>query len=172
MNLRPCSRENEVLKALKIGCWPAGCAPELLDHVSSCNNCSNTVMIKTAFRDVLASSKSEAHLDPPGIIWWRAQVRRRHATLERVSKPVNFAHLFAFAICIVAALSFTAVLVRNAGGWLSLLDGSKAAIVSHLETSSSFASAIPDSNLMLLLPCIGAVALLGGVVVYLASDRS
>jgi len=172
MKLGHCSRENEVATALKNGYWPEGCDPELRDHVASCNNCSDTVMIKAAFRGALAASRSEAHLDTPGIIWWRAQLRRRHAALERVGKPVTFAHLFALTLCIVAALGFAAIQVRDAGGWLSLLDRFTDAVAAHSDTASSFASTVQDWNMMLLLPCVAAIALLGSVVVYLASDRS
>jgi len=172
MKLGHCSRENEVATALKNGSWPQGCDPELRAHVDSCNTCSDTVMIKAAFRGALATSRSEAHLDTPGIIWWRAQLRRRHAALERVGKPVTVAHLFALVICIVAAVSFAGIQVRNAGGWLTLLDRFQEAVASHSVTASSFASNMQDWNLMLLIPCVAAVALLGGVVVYLASDRS
>jgi len=172
MKLGHCSRENEVAIALKNGSWPVGCDPELRNHVASCNTCSDTVMIKAAFRGALAASRSEAHLDTPGIIWWRAQLRRKHAVLERVGKPMTFAHLFALVICIVAAVSFAGIQVRNSGGWLTLLDRFQEAVASHSDTASSFASAMQDWNLMLLLPCIAAVALLGSVVVYLASDRS
>lgn len=172
MRLGHCSRENEVVSALKTGSWPQGCDPELRRHVDSCNTCSETVMIKDAFRGALAVSRSEAHLDAPAIIWWRAQLRRRHAALERVGKPVTFAHLFALAICILAAVSLAGVQVRDAGGWLPLLDRFKDAVAAHSDTASSFASTMLDWNLLLLLPCVAAVALLGGVVVFLASDRS
>lgn len=172
MNLGHCSRESEVVALLKSGHWPESCEPELRQHVASCSICSDTILITTSFQRSLAKSRSEARLDTPGIIWWRAQLRRRHAALERVSKPVTWAHLFALAICILAAVGFAAAQIRNAGGWLSLMDQIEQSAAAHSETALSFASMTQDWNLALLLPCVAATALLGGVVVYLASDRS
>lgn len=170
MNLGHCTRESEVLASLKNNHWPQSCDPQLLQHVAACTTCGETVMLKSAFQTELAKSRQQARLDSPGLIWWRAQLRRRHAALERVSKPVTFAHVFAMAICIVAAASFAAVQIRNAGGWLALLDRLKLSATSPSEVALSITSFTQDWSLMVLLPCAVAIALVGGVVVYLASD--
>jgi hypothetical protein len=172
MTLRPCSREPEVAALLKSGHWPQSCEPELRQHVASCTTCRDTVMLKTAFQRASSRSRRAAPLGSPGLIWWRAQLRRRHAALERVSKPVTRAQLFALSIYIVAAVGFVGVQIRRSGGWLALLEHIKQSTTSHSEAAWFLASTAQNWNLMLLIPCMAAVALLGGVVLYLASDRS
>lgn len=172
MTLRPCSREPEVAALLKSGHWPHSCEPELRQHVASCTICRDTVMLKTAFQSALANSRQQARLDSPSLLWWRAQLRRRHAALERVSKPITRAHLFAVAIYIVAAVGFVTVQIRGAGGWLAVLEYVRQSATSHSQSAVSFAASAQDWNLMLLIPCVAAISLLGGVVVYLASERS
>ena len=172
MTLRPCSREPELAALLKSGHWPHSCDPELRQHVASCHTCRDTLMLKAAFQGALAHSRHQARLDSPSLIWWRAQLRRRHAAIERISKPVTRAHLFGFAFYIVATIGFVAVQIRRSGGWLALLDQLSQSTSSHSEAAFSLAAAARDSNLMLLIPCLAAVALLGGVALYLASDGS
>jgi hypothetical protein len=172
MRLRECSREKEVLDLLKSGHWPEVCDPDLRAHVKSCSTCSDTVLLKSAFQNALGQSRGTAQLDSPSLIWWRAQLRRRNAAVERVSKPVAGANRFALIIYLLAALGLVASQVRLAGGWMAWISGLGELKIFHPNTLWSVAAVMQDWDLSLLIPCVGAIALLSGVVIYLAAEKS
>ena len=167
MILRDCPRQSEVATLLKSGRWPDACEPELRAHVASCNLCRDTVTVKQAFRAALAQSREAARLDSPNLLWWRAQIRRRNAALERVGRPIAGAHRFALAVNLLVAVALIAWLARRTDLWQSWFSQVTPAAF-HLE---AVASLLQSANLMLLIPCLGLLALLGGVALYLATDR-
>ena len=98
MTLRACSREKDVAEMQACGHWPQACPDELRDHVSACRSCSNLVLVSSAFQSARANSAAKPNLPPPGAIWWRAQLRRRNAAVERVSRPILGAQIFALSV--------------------------------------------------------------------------
>ena len=46
----------------------------------------------------------------PEVIWWRAELRRRLADEDRVTRPVRLAERFACAACVMAAAVLGAVI--------------------------------------------------------------
>jgi len=98
MTLRPCSREKEVAELLERGGWPQACAPDLRAHVSGCRSCGDLVLVTETFQRARAGAAGAARLASPEAIWWRAQLRRRNAAVERVGKPILGAQIFALAI--------------------------------------------------------------------------
>lgn len=170
MRFGPCSRENEVLDLLKSGRWPDACDPDLRDHVKSCSSCSETVLVKSALQDAVVRSRAVAPLDSPSLIWSRAQLRRRYATMERVSKPVAGANRFALII-LLAALAGIAWRAQPAGGWIASITGLSQLPIFHPAVLWPAASTLQDWNLTLVIPCVGAIALLSGIVIYLAAEK-
>ncbi|MGA8938401.1 MAG: hypothetical protein WB439_04475 [Acidobacteriaceae bacterium] len=178
MKIGACSRERELLQLLKSGSWPAASDPELREHANGCRICRNTIAVRSAFQNALAESKVEAKLDSANILWWRAQLRRRNEAVERVSRPLAGAHRFALALNLLAAIASAIWLSRQGQGWQAWLadvhlptlpSGSD---VLHSQTLLSFTQSMQSWNVALLIPCAAAIALLGGVVIYLAADRS
>src|SRR5580704_9560552 len=98
-----CAYEQEVAALLDRGHWPEACSEELRAHVSGCRSCRELVFVKQAFRSERIRAAGEARLEAPGVIWWRAQLRRRNSALERIEKPFLGAQIFALAVCLVAA---------------------------------------------------------------------
>ena len=88
------------------GQWPNGCDPALRSHVESCSTCSDVALLAQAFRQSRSATLQQPQLTAPGILWWRAQLRRRNADLERVMRPVAVAEIIAalFVTLAVAAL--------------------------------------------------------------------
>lgn len=177
MTVLTCTREKELLQQLQSGRWPAASDPELREHAAHCALCRDTIAVRSALQLSLAQSKAAAPLDSASLLWWRAQIRRRHAAVERVRRPITRAHRFALALNLLAVLASVLWLERHRDlwhGWLSNSYPSALATSSPLRSTTllPFARSMLSWNLTLLIPCLAAVALLGGVVVYLASDRS
>jgi hypothetical protein len=171
MILKPCSREKEVAELLRRGQWPAACAPELRVHVSACRSCGDLVLVTESFHRARSEAANAARISTPGALWWRAQLRRRNAAVERIGRPILGAQIFALAInlCIVAA--FLAYQARHGVGWLSWLEQLPEAYSLHSENLSQSALLNPGWSLLVLIPAVATLALLCGVVVYLASEK-
>jgi hypothetical protein len=178
MTFNSCSREKEVAELLRSGHWPLACSPELLAHVSECRRCSDRVLVTQSFQQDRIASERVARLNSPGLVWWRAQLRGRSAALENIAKPIKGAQLFALLVNVVVAAGLVISQVRHGARWPSLLSELPRSQAFHfqafhLTTLWSFSSMTPDWNwnLMVLIPGVGALALLSGVVLYLALER-
>jgi predicted anti-sigma-YlaC factor YlaD len=168
MSFGTCSREKEVTDLFKRGQWPALASPELHAHVASCRACRDLIAVTQAFNHERAHAAVEAQLESPGVIWWRAQLRRRNAALRQVRRPLLAAQIFAVVPALIAAIVYLAIHARAGAGWLSLITDMPAAL--HVE------SLLPPSwqsaqNAWLVLLLIAALALAGGIFVYKASEE-
>jgi hypothetical protein len=172
MTLRPCAREAEVKAMLHNGHWPHACPAELREHAAVCTACANQVLITQAFREARTLAANSAQLPPPGVLWWRAQLRRRNAAVERIGKPIFGAQIFAFAIALVIAAGVVLSQARHGLHWLAELPQSP---------TFNLASLWPAMNadtlnwlkvdLPYLIPAVVLLALLSGVVLYLATEK-
>jgi len=168
MNLRSCIREREVSDALKAGYWPYACDANLREHVNTCERCGDFVLLTQAFKGSRAEAVARAELDHPGLLWWRAQLRRRNQALEQLSKPTYLVGRLAFLSALLVAVGFVIWERRYVAGWLDWISG-----VQH---SGSFRvealwSASSNWSLMLLMTCLGALVLFTAVALYLSSDQ-
>jgi hypothetical protein len=161
---RVCAYEKELIDALKAGHWPEGCAPELRAHVASCASCSDLVLLTEAFQRAKSASVQESPVGTPGLLWWRAQLRRRNAAAERVGQPVAIAQTFAFLLTLLVAAVFVASQYKYGLHWASW--GLTPSRILHLVSIGT-----ADWNLALLIPGAGILILLSCVVLYLASEK-
>jgi hypothetical protein len=169
MTFRSCGYENELAQALKDGHWPEGCGPELRAHVHACGKCGDLVLVTQTFQQARSESEKAAPCGPPSLLWWRAQLRRRNAAAERVSRPIKIAELFALFVYGFVGVVLVATQYRHGLRWASWW--------SELAPSRAFhflpaGSGQVDWNLLLLISGFGVLALLSGLVVYLASEKS
>jgi hypothetical protein len=173
MRLPICSHEKEVSSLVQGGQWPAGCAAELREHVAGCRVCSDLVLVTSAFRAAKASSMGTAALNSPGLLWWRAQLRKRNAAVERVSKPFFGAQIFALAIYVLAAAGFVVSQAQHGLRWLEWLAELPQSKAFHLEVLLPLTNATGklEWNWMTVLPSVALLALLSGVIVYFATDK-
>lgn len=175
MTLRSCPREKEVSELLERGQWPQASLPELRDHVRGCSRCGDLVLVTIAFQSerrqaVAAASASSAGTGSAGALWWRAQLRRRRAAVERIERPLLRAQIFALAVCLVVALGFAGFEARHGVAWLSWLEElPQAATVQFADLFS--AGAASSGWAWLLIAAAATVTLLGGVIVYFVSER-
>jgi hypothetical protein len=171
MTFSRCSREKEVAELLALGHWPQACAPELLAHANACQACGDLVLVSQAFRSARAESASAATLSSPGALWWRAQLRRRYAAVERVGKPLLGAQIFALAVSLLLGLGILVSQARSGMQWLSRMEQLPQSSALHLEALQPSALLNSGSSIMALFPVLAVLALLSGVVVYLASEK-
>jgi hypothetical protein len=167
MRLRSCSYEKEVMQALKAGHWPEGCATELRAHVEGCPACSDFVLVTQSFQQAKRDSTA-----PPagsaGLLWWKAQLRRRNAVAERMNRPITVAQVFAWIVTSVVGVLLAASQYSHGVRWAEWF--SKPAIA-HV---SSALLNTPDGsgwNFLVVILGMGTLALVSGVVVYLVAER-
>ena len=163
--LRACAREQEVAAAVRSGRWPLGCEPELRAHVDGCRRCGEMVMLTAAFQQARAQTFGRVDLPHPGLLWWRAQLRRRNAAMARVNRPLAGAQGFALLALVVAAVTLAGWLARQGVRWFGWWDGVRQAL-DRVDLPAMLHGA---SALALLV--VGSLALLGGVAAWLAAER-
>ena len=168
MTFRPCSRQPEVHEMLANGHWPHACPAELRAHLADCRPCGELLLVTQAFQHSRTTAAAQVKLPPAGAIWWRAQLRRRNAAVERVGKPILGAYDFALALTVVVASVFAVTQARHGLRWLDWLGQSSSAAVDSMNPSAWLSS---GGTLMVLIPIFATVALLGAVAVYLAAEK-
>jgi len=148
--------------------------------VQSCRRCDDLVLVALTVRMLQSEFEKAAPVFSPGLLWWRAQLRRRHVAVEWTAKPLRAAQIFALAVNLVVVVGFVAWQSRHGVRWMSWFTGGgewRGLHVAALWPSwsswslSTFTEMKPDWSLTLLIPVVGALALLSGVAVYLASER-
>ena len=164
-----CVREREVADLLHRGHWPQACAPELRAHVSACRTCSDLVLVTQTFQKARSEAAAIPHLDSAGTIWWRAQLRLRNAAIERIGRPIFGAQIFALAMALIAAAGVLAWEFRQGHSLASWFE----ALPRVFHFDALLPASLPDfdSSLWVIVPILATIALLSGVVVYMASDK-
>jgi len=169
MIFRSCSHERELLQALRDGHWPRGCGEELRTHVKTCASCADVVLVTQTFQKARAEYENERIQASPSLLWWRAQLQRRNAVTEQVSRPLKVAQSFAFTFVSIVAVWFAASQYRNGLHWASWWSWLTRLHGLYVLTNGSVK---PDWNLPLLIPTLGGLAVLSGLVVYLVYEKS
>lgn len=166
-----CTREKEVAVLLEMGQWPQASPEELRTHVAGCRVCGERVLLTERLRAARAAAMAEAQLPTAGALWWRAQLRRRNEALERVSKPMLGAQIFALAVAAVLMVG-AAVWTVAAGVRLS---ESPAAWLKELGHAVNWGVLVPDAlptgAWWWVAPLLAVLALAGGVVAYFATEK-
>jgi len=166
VTLRTCSYETELAQALKAGHWPDGCTPDLRTHVALCRNCGELVLVTEAFQRARSESGT-VPADLAGVLWWRAQLRRRNAANQRASRPISLAQSFALFVNAAVAIVFVAWQYHHGLRWASWWSELELApVLGRFDIGSRL-----DGN-ALLICSLGMLALLSGLVVYLVSEKS
>lgn len=161
-----CGREAELTQALAQGYWPDASPAELRAHVEACRSCSDLVLVSQAFQAAHRESVSAPGLESAGALWWRAQLRRRNAAIEKVGRPILGAQIFALVISVLvggAALAWKGSTLKV---WLGDLPRAL-----HLDALLPAALTQSDGMASIVLPALATLALLSGVVVYLATEK-
>jgi hypothetical protein len=168
MTIRNCTHEKEVAELLRRGQWPALASAEMRAHVADCVSCRDLASVTQAFQQERASASMHARLESPGVLWWRAQLRKRNAALKQVNRPMVAAQIFTFVLGFAAALVCVAFAGRYGMGWLKPVAELPSAL--HIpEILPATWQNTPAPWLVLLM--IAVVAITGGVFIYKASEE-
>jgi hypothetical protein len=170
MTLRPCPRQPEVQELLASGHWPHACPAELRAHLAECRSCADLALVTEAFQRSRAAAAAQAQLPAPGAIWWRAQLRRRNAAVERVGKPILGAYVFALSMTVLVGAVFAVTQARHGIRWLDWLGQSQDS-TTHFQWLNVLMLWNPGWSLTVLIPVLATLALLGAVAVYLGAER-
>ena len=164
MKFTSCSEEHELAAAIREGRWPAACDPALRQHAEQCQVCSDLVLVATTLGQARGEHRENPAALAPGLLWWRAQLRRRNAALEQVSKPIGLAGKFALALSTLTALGLLMWQRAPLWDWLvGLEDLPRTGVLGIDVGGQSTAAFIP----ILLVVTLGALALFS-FVIYLA----
>jgi hypothetical protein len=169
MTFRACSYERELTQALKSGHWPEGCGPELRAHVKDCTSCGDLVLVTQIFQGARSESEQAVLRTSPGLLWWRAQLRRRNAATERVSRPITIAETFALVVYVFVGVVLVASQYRHGLKWSSWWAEITPARAFHFLSAGS---GEVNPNLLLLIFGFGVLGLISILVVYFASEKS
>jgi hypothetical protein len=165
MSLFTCAREREVTDLLHKGHWPQACSEELRAHVASCRGCSDLVLITASLQASRRQTAELPRLEPAGAIWWRAQLRRRNAAIDQMSRPIIGAQIFALAMSVIV---IGAIAIWQADNWSAWF----ADLPTTLHLDALIPSSSPESGILwIIVPVLATIALLSGIVVYLASEK-
>jgi hypothetical protein len=166
MRLAGCAREREVIKLLDRGQWPEGCSDHVRAHVAGCRSCRELVLLKQALGQERMKAASEARLEAPGVLWWRAQLRRRNAAMQRIARPFLGAQLFALAVCMASAIVYILALSRRGFDWTAWLG--------DLPRALHFRALMPPGlvnspwEIWVAVSVAAVVALMGGLIGHAA----
>jgi hypothetical protein len=156
-----CGRTAEVQELLRLGHWPQAAGVELAAHVRGCRRCGEMVLLTQAFGAAKARSIDEARVEPPALVWWRAQLRRRREVMQRVERPMRAQMLVVLAVvCVGLGLAFQ-------------LSGGVAAWRGWMRTGAEAVarSGVGSMGMGLAVASAVALAMMAGVAVYLTVER-
>jgi len=166
MTLRSCPREKEVAALVARGHWPDAGGDELRAHVSGCRACGDQVLLMQAFQSARSSAMQDAAPVPAGVLWWRAQLRRRKSAMEQIGKPIVGAQIFALAITLLLAAVFAVWQARHGMAWLAWLRQLPESATFRLQGLLPSTLDMPSWALPAVLGGCAALALGSGLWIY------
>jgi hypothetical protein len=156
-----CSRTAEVQYLLQLGHWPQAAGAELAEHVRACRRCGEMVLVTQALGMAKARAMDEARVEPPALVWWRAQLRRKHEAVQRVERPMRAQMLMVLAV-VCAGLGLAFQLSGGAAAWRSWMSTGAEAVVR---------SGMGSLGVGLVTASAVALAMRVGLAVYLTVER-
>lgn len=151
-----CSQHDAVAAALRAGQWPDGCGPALRSHVETCDSCSDLVLVAQTLQQAHVSATQEARIAAPGILWWRAQLRRRNAAIQSMTRPVAVAEKIAVLVLVLAVVALAVWQYTPLMAWISEVWSPLSSIIQ-----------VPGA----LVVGLGTLLLFGGFAVYLFTAK-
>jgi hypothetical protein len=169
MRIVSCPCEKEIAGLLHRGHWPEACSPELRAHAEACKSCGELILMTQAFRRERAAASAQPRLESAGVLWWRAQLRRRNAALEKIQRPLLGAQVFAVLLALAAAAAFLGSRAKKELGWLGWLADLPRAL--HLEVLVPAALQNSAGLAVLAVAVLAVIALAGGFVALTTSEK-
>lgn len=154
--MKTCAQTAEVQQMVRSGHWPQACPAELREHIAGCAVCAQSVALGQVFSQARTTAMARAPLASPGVLWWRAQLRRRNEALQRVEAPAVAAKVLGAALC-VAVVALLAIWKRQA---------------MQLEVLQSLRSFVPTGwSLPVMVAAAVSLAIFTAVVLWLLGEE-
>ncbi|HKF47669.1 MAG TPA: hypothetical protein VKB38_09960 [Terracidiphilus sp.] len=169
MRIGACPFEKEVTDLLHRGHWPEACSDELRAHAAACKSCGELILMTRAFRRERAAASAQPRLESAGVLWWRAQLRRRNAALEKMQRPLLGAQVFAVVVALAAAAAFLGTRAKEGLGWLGWLADLPRAL--HLEVLIPAALQNSAGIALLAVAVLAVIGIAGGFVALTTSEK-
>ena len=170
MNLFFCSLEKELEAMLRQHRWPHACDPDLRAHVDGCRDCQELVLVTQTLQEAQSNGEQLARLPSPSLLWWRAQLRRRNESIQRVAKPVALAE----KVGLLGLLAAFCALVWQSGqsaDLLNIFQGLSSFSFSRLEELWT-ASGANVWIIVLGVAGLGTLASFASFAIFLLRDES
>lgn len=122
---------------------------------------TTTPPLEAEFRALRAATATTTPQLAPGLLWWRAQLRRRNEALRQIERPLLAAELLALVLVLGAGAGLMVIAVRSGAPWL-------------LATQRSILApwtALFHSPWILALAATALLTFLGGSLLLFAFDR-
>jgi hypothetical protein len=171
MNFFFCSSEKELEATLRQGHWPHACDPDLRAHVEGCRRCQELVLVTQTLQKAKSNGEQLARLRSPGLLWWRAQLRRRNEAIQSVTEPLDLAQ----KVGLIALLAAFCVLVwqgSRSGILLYFFQGLSSSGFSPLKELWAVVSGANLWIIVLGATGLGTLAFLAGFAIFLLRDES
>jgi hypothetical protein len=119
------------------------------------------VLVTQALFAAKASSMNEARAEPAALVWWRAQLRRKYETVQRVERPMHAQMLMVLAaVCVGLGLAFR--LSGGASAWRAWMSAGAETVVR---------SGVGSVGVGLVVASGVALAMMAGLAVYMTVER-
>ncbi len=163
-----CMRTADVLAAMTAGQEPELSNDELRQHADACESCREMVTVVSALRSERERVRRTTTVPSAGLVWWRAQLRRRQQAALRATAPVTAVH----AAAIVAAVVLAVVLATSVAPFVGMpsLSGFMPSMASLAEASQALSTQFPLLRYGVMLG-VTAWLILGPVALYFALRR-
>lgn len=156
-----CQRTAEIDEMLHLGHWPQAAGAELRQHVLACRVCGERVRVTEALRQMRADSMHVVRLEPPALVWWRAQLRRRREVMQQVETPMRAQMLAVLAVvCVGMGLAFE--LSGGVPAWRAWVTAGAGTVVR---------SGVGNLGVGLAIVSGLALAMMAGLAIYLTFER-
>jgi hypothetical protein len=99
MNRTWCERESDVVEAMRRGCF----SDELRGHVGSCSICAETQPVAQMLLQSASLLGGEDAAPGAGVVWQRAQARKREIALKRAARPLIFMRAMSVVYLVLVA---------------------------------------------------------------------
>lgn len=108
-----CSLELEVVTAARTGCWTT----ELRTHWATCQACAEAALIAEVMR-----CEPELEIPAAGLVYFKAELRRRQELMDRALSPVKWAERVVVAAGLLVSAGGLAwsVLASAYLGWTAI----------------------------------------------------
>ena len=113
-----CEREADVVRSLRMESFPA----ELRDHIAKCVVCIEARRAARVILEGAARLRVEDQVPAAGLVWSRAQARRREIGLKRAARPLMVMRVLSVAYVVLGSawalrLFWRSISMELVSGW-------------------------------------------------------